>query len=82
MLSYYEQGFGKHSADPKYQKNIAFVLGGVAGLWWFPTGWCLARFCIAKSFEVSELIVGLTIIATGVLAILMVSAFGKRKNPA
>lgn len=38
LLSYYEQGFGKHSADPKYQKNIAFVHGGVAGLWWFPTG--------------------------------------------
>ena len=32
VLSEYEQEYGKPAADPKWLKNILFVLGGVAGL--------------------------------------------------
>ena len=65
LLSEYEQGYGKPAADPKWLKNIAFVVGGVAGLVIGSDRLVFGAVFIAKSFGVSELIIGLTIIAAG-----------------
>lgn len=48
VLSEYEQEYGKPAADPKWLKNIAFVLGGVAGLVVGSDRWCMARFSSRK----------------------------------
>ena len=65
VLSEYEQEYGKPAADPQYLKNILFVLGGVAGLVIGSDRLVYGAVFIAKSFGVSELIIGLTIIAAG-----------------
>jgi len=65
VLSEYEQEYGKPAADPKWVKNILFVLGGVAGLVVGSDWLVYGAVFIAKHFGVSELIIGLTIIAAG-----------------
>lgn len=65
VLSEYEQEFGKPAADPKWLQNITFVIGGVAGLVVGSDRLVYGAVFIAKSFGVSELIIGLTIIAAG-----------------
>lgn len=64
-LSEYEQEYGKHTVDPKWLKNTVFVLGGVAGLVIGSDRLVFGAVYIAKHFGVSELIIGLTIIAAG-----------------
>lgn len=65
VLSEYEQEYGKPAADPKWVKNILFVVGGVAGLVVGSDRLVYGAVFIAKYFGVSELIIGLTIIAAG-----------------
>jgi cation:H+ antiporter len=65
VLSEYEQEYGKPVADPKWLKNLAFVIGGVAGLVVGSDRLVYGAVFIAKHFGVSELIIGLTIIAAG-----------------
>lgn len=65
VLSEYEQEYGKPAADPKWLKNIAFVIGGVAGLVIGSDRLVYGAVYIAREFGVSELIIGLTIIAAG-----------------
>ncbi|QTN33853.1 calcium/sodium antiporter [Akkermansiaceae bacterium] len=65
VLSEYEQEYGKPAAGPKWIKNLAFVIGGVAGLVLGSDRLVYGAVFIAKHFGVSELIIGLTIISAG-----------------
>lgn len=65
VLSEFEQEYGKPAANPNWLKNILFVVGGVVGLVVGSDRLVYGAVFIAKSFGVSELIIGLTIIAAG-----------------
>ena len=65
VLSEFEQEYGKPAEDPKWMKNLAFVIGGVAGLVVGSDRLVYGAVFIAKHFGVSELIIGLTIISAG-----------------
>lgn len=65
VLSEFEQEYGKPAEDPKWLKNIAFVVFGVAGLVVGSDRLVYGAVFIAKEFGVSELIIGLTIISAG-----------------
>ena len=65
VLSEFEQEYGKPAEDPKWLKNIAFVVFGVAGLVVGSDRLVFGAVFIAKHFGVSELIIGLTIISAG-----------------
>jgi cation:H+ antiporter len=65
VLGEFGEEYGKPSEDPKWLKNIAFVLFGVAGLVVGSDRLVFGAVFIAKHFGVSELIIGLTIISAG-----------------
>jgi cation:H+ antiporter len=65
VLSEYEEEFSKSGEDPKWLKNIAFVVLGVAGLVIGSDRLVFGAVFIAKHFGVSELIIGLTIVSLG-----------------
>ena len=65
VLSEFEQEYGKPAVNPKWLKNIAFVVFGVAGLVIGSDRLVYGAVFIAKEFGVSELIIGLTIISAG-----------------
>lgn len=65
VITEYETEYGKHGVKPKWARNIFFIVLGLAGLIlgsrWLVEG---AVF-IARNFGVSELVIGLTIVAAG-----------------
>ncbi len=65
VLSEYEEEFGKPAGQPKWIRNLGYVVLGIAGLVigskWLVDG----AVVIARSFGVSELIIGLTIVSAG-----------------
>ncbi len=65
VLGEFGEEYGKPDADPKWLKNIAFVVFGVAGLVVGSDRLVYGAVFIAKHFGVSELIIGLTIISAG-----------------
>lgn len=65
VLSEYEEEYGKAAGDPKWLKNIAFVVFGIAGLVIGSDRLVFGAVFIAKHFGVSELIIGLTIVSVG-----------------
>ncbi len=66
VLSEYEEEYGKAKEDPKWLKNIAFVVVGIAGLVIGSDRLVFGAVFIAEEvFGVSKLIIGLTIIAAG-----------------
>jgi len=65
VLSEYEEEFSNAGEDPKWLKNIAFVVLGVAGLVIGSDRLVFGAVHIAKYFGGSELIIGLTIVSLG-----------------
>lgn len=65
VLSEYEEEYGKAAGDPKWLKNIAFVVFGIVGLVIGSDRLVFGAVFIAKHFGVSELIIGLTIVSAG-----------------
>lgn len=65
VVEEYQTEYGKHGEKPKWLRNVFFIVLGLAGLIlgsrWLVEG---AVF-IARHFGVSELVIGLTIIAAG-----------------
>ena len=65
VVAEYQAEYGQHGEKPKWARNILFIVLGLAGLVlgsrWLVEG---AVF-IARHFGVSELIIGLTIVAAG-----------------
>jgi cation:H+ antiporter len=65
VVTEYEVEYGKHGEKPKWARNIFFIVLGLVGLVlgsrWLVEG---AVF-IARNFGVSELVIGLTIVAAG-----------------
>jgi cation:H+ antiporter len=65
VKSEYESGFPAHPSPSGWVKNILLVLAGLAGLV-LGSQWLVdSAVVIARAFGVSELIIGLTIIAAG-----------------
>ena len=65
VLAEYEEEFGEAPADPKWFKNISFVVLGIGGLVLGSEILVRGAVTIAGFFGVSELIIGLTIISVG-----------------
>ena len=65
VLAEYEEEFGKTGEDPKWFRNIAFVVCGIAGLVLGSELLVRGAVTIAGFFGVSELIIGLTIVSVG-----------------
>lgn len=65
VIGEYEQEFSKVGQNPKWLKNIAFVVLGVAGLVIGSDRLVVGAVIIAEHFGVSELIIGLTIVSVG-----------------
>ncbi len=65
VLAEYEEEYGKTTEDPKWVKNIAFVVLGMAGLVAGSELLVRGAVTIATFFGVSELIIGLTIVSVG-----------------
>lgn len=65
VLAEYEEEYGKTSEDPKWLRNISFVVLGMAGLVFGSEMLVRGAVTIAQFFGVSELIIGLTIVSLG-----------------
>lgn len=65
VLAEYEEEFGKKTEDPKWLRNITFVVLGIAGLVAGSEMLVRGAVTIAGFFGVSELIIGLTIVSAG-----------------
>ena len=65
VLGDFGEEYGKPEEDPKWLKNILFVVGGVIGLVVGSDRLVAGAVTIAEHFGVSELIIGLTIISAG-----------------
>ncbi len=65
VLAEYEEEFGKTTEDPKWFRNISFIILGVAGLVIGSDILVRGAVEIAGFFGVSELIIGLTVISAG-----------------
>lgn len=65
VLSEYEQEYGKSIEKTNWLKNILYVVGGVGGLILGSDFLVDSAVFIAKSFGVSELVIGLTIVSAG-----------------
>jgi cation:H+ antiporter len=65
VLSENEEEFGQAGKDPKWVKNIALVIFGIAGLVAGSDRLVFGAVYIAREFGVSELIIGLTIVSLG-----------------
>lgn len=65
VLGEFGEEYGKPEEDPKWLKNILFVVGGVIGLVVGSDRLVAGAVTIAEHFGVSELIIGLTIISAG-----------------
>lgn len=65
VITEYEVEYGKHGEKPKWARNILFIVLGLAGLI-LGSRWLVeSAVFIARNFGVSELIIGLTIVAAG-----------------
>lgn len=65
VLAEYEDEFGGAGEDPKWVRNISFVVLGIAGLVGGSELLVRGAVTIAGFFGVSELIIGLTIVSVG-----------------
>jgi cation:H+ antiporter len=65
VISEYEEEYGKTPEKTNWVKNILFVVGGVGGLILGSDFLVDSAIFIAKSFGVSELVIGLTIVSAG-----------------
>lgn len=65
VLKEYEEEYGKVTENPKWLRDISFVVLGIVGLVAGSEMLVRGAVTIAESFGVSELIIGLTIVSVG-----------------